>query len=137
MYNKAIESSSPSSAVSAASEASVIKTLLRLGIPAGTKGFYYIKVAVTYGLEYPISLSSMSKNIYPTIAKQYYISNSSRIERDIRYAISQSVVRGDPEFIRHVFGYGCDTDGFNPTNREFLSVVAEYVKRNLTLNAPA
>ncbi len=110
-------------------ETIVIKTLLRLGIPANTKGFHYIKTAVLLGIENPIGLTSMSKILYPAIAEYYKADSASSIERAMRYAISQSCVRGNSEFICEIFDYTDDIQYYNPTNREFLAVVAEYIKQ--------
>lgn len=109
-------------------ETLIIKTLLKLGVPANTKGFHYIKAALMYDRERPIALTSMSKIIYPAIAKNYYSVSASSIERAIRYAIGQSIQRGNSEFIRQIFGYTDDLKFYNPTNREFLAVVSEYIR---------
>ncbi len=110
-------------------EAKIIKTLLKLGIPANTKGFHYIKSAILFGLESPIGLTSMSKTIYPAIAQRYCTTTTNSIERAIRYAINQSCLRGDSDFICTLFGYTDSIRDYNPTNREFLAVVSEYIKQ--------
>ncbi|MBE6851209.1 MAG: hypothetical protein E7504_05690 [Ruminococcus sp.] len=109
-------------------ENTIIRTLLKLGIPANTKGFHYIKIALMYGVESPIALTSMSKIIYPAIANYYYSVSASSIERAIRYAIAQSTQRGDSELISQIFGYTDSLKYYNPTNREFLAVVSEYIR---------
>lgn len=113
----------------AASETKVIKTLLKLGIPANTKGFHYIKTAVLFGIENPIGLTSMSKILYPAIAEYYNSASIASIERAMRYAIGQSCVRGNTEFISEIFGINDDITHYNPTTREFLAIVAEYMRQ--------
>ncbi len=110
-------------------EARVIKTLLKLGIPANTKGFHYIKTAVLLGVENPIGLTSMSKILYPAIAEYYHVRSVSSIERAMRYAISLSCVKGDAEFICEMFYFNDSMQYYCPTNREFLAVVVEYIKQ--------
>ncbi len=110
-------------------ETKVIKTLLKLGIPANTKGFHYIKTAVLLGIHNPIGLTSMSKILYPAIAEYYHTVSTASIERAMRYAITQSGMRGNSEFICEIFGYTDDLKYYSPTNREFLAVVAEYIKQ--------
>ncbi len=121
---------------SAERETAIIKTLLKLGIPANTKGFHYIKTALMIGIESPIALTSMSKTIYPAISERYFSASSSSIERAIRYAIGQSAQRGDASFICQIFGYTSSLQFYNPTNREFLAVVAEYIRENHCTAAP-
>ncbi len=111
-------------------ETRITKTLLRLGIPANTKGFHYILTAVLFGIENPIALTSMSKTLYPAIAERYSTANPNSIERAIRYSISQSCLRGDSEFICDLFGYTTSIKDYNPTNREFLAVISEYIKQS-------
>ncbi len=113
----------------AASEAQAVKVLLKLGIPANTKGFYYIKTAVLLGLHTPIGMTSMTKTVYPTIAECYRAATPSAVERAMRYAIAQSCLRGDSTFICQLFGYANNIRNYNPTNREFLAVVSEYIKQ--------
>ncbi len=128
MHNHSVNSHQTLSAEASGYESFVMTTLLKLGVPAGTKGFFYIKEAVLMGIGQPIALASMSKNVYPAIAERFNIGSISRIERDIRYAVSQSSARGDKDFICRLFG--C-VSSYSPTNREFLSVVSEYVKQQL------
>ncbi len=111
-------------------ENKVTRTLLKLGIPANTKGFHYIKTAVLIGIENPIGLTSMSKILYPAIASRYYTASIASIEHAIRYAISQSCMRGNPEFICEIFGYTSDLKLYCPTSSEFIAVVSEYIRQN-------
>ncbi len=107
----------------------IINTLLKLGVPANTKGFHYIKSAVQMGVQNPIGLTSMSKTIYPAISELYRNAAPSCIERAMRYAINQSCLRGDSAFICSLFGYTGTIKDYNPTNREFIAVVSEYIKQ--------
>ncbi len=110
-------------------ETQVIKTLMKLGIPANTKGFHYIKTAVLLGIENPIGMTSMSKILYPAIAEYYHVESTASIERAMRYAISMSCVKGDSQFICELFCLNDSFKYYSPTNREFLAVVVEYIKR--------
>ncbi len=110
-------------------ENQVIKTLLKLGIPANTKGFHYIKTAVLLGIENPIGMTSMSKILYPAIAEYYHVNSTASIERAMRYAIAISCVKGDSQFICELFCFNDSFKYYSPTNREFLAVVVEYIKQ--------
>lgn len=111
-------------------ERRVVRTLMRLGVPVNIKGFHYIKTAVMFSLENPIGMTSMSKMLYPAIAERYLIASTVSVERAIRYAIEQSCIRGDIGFIRQLFGCRDGAMNYNPTNREFLAVVSEYIKQS-------
>ncbi len=114
---------------SAGYESQIIKTLLKLGIPANTKGFHYIKTAVLLGIENPIGMTSMSKILYPAIAELYHVNSTASIERAMRYAISISCVKGDSQFICELFFFNDSLKYYSPTNREFLAMVVEYIKQ--------
>lgn len=114
-------------------ENQVIKTLLKLGIPANTKGFYYIKTAVLLGIENPIGMTSMSKILYPAIAEYYHVDSTASIERAMRYSISMSCVKGDSQFICELFCLNDNFKYYSPTNRVFLAVVTEYIKQFRTV----
>ncbi len=110
-------------------ETQIIKTLLKLGIPANTKGFHYLKTAVLIGIENPIGMTSMSKILYPAIAEHYHVRSTASIERAMRYAISMSCVKGDSQFICELFFFNDSFKYYSPTNREFLAMVVEYIKQ--------
>lgn len=114
---------------SASYEPQIIKTLLKLGIPANTKGFHYIKTAVLLGIENPIGMTSMSKILYPAIAEYYHVNSTASIERAMRYAIGMSCVKGDSQFICELFFFNDSFKYYSPTNREFLAMVVEYIKQ--------
>ena len=114
---------------SARYESQIINTLLKLGIPANTKGFHYIKTAIMLGIENPIGMTSMSKILYPAIAQYYQVPTILSIERAMRYAISMSCLKGDSQFICDIFFLNDSFKYFSPTNREFLAVMVEYIKQ--------
>ena len=78
-------------------------------------------------------LNSITKILYPTIAKKYQ-TTSSRVERAIRHAIEVAWSRGQIDTINDLFGYTVNAGKGKPTNSEFIALIAdklriEYKKR--------
>jgi len=69
-------------------------------------------------------LNSITKILYPTIAKQFQ-TTSSRVERAIRHAIEIAWNRGNIEAIDHIFGYTVNAAKAKPTNSEFIAMIAD------------
>lgn len=69
--------------------------------------------------------SSVTKEIYPAIAKQFG-TTASRVERNIRHAIESAWDRGDLHTIESVFGGSISQDKGKPTNSEFIARMAVY-----------
>ena len=104
-----------------------------LGVPAHTKGYHYIRDAIIMVINDLEMINSITKLLYPTIAKKYK-TTSSRVERAIRHAIEISWLRGDINKMEDLFGNSIDFDRARPTNSEFLSTLADSIKiksRNL------
>lgn len=78
--------------------------LMKMGIPAGVKGFAYIVDAVEYINQNPRDIS-VTKELYPHIAKKHN-TTSSRVERAIRHAfeIARSS-KGDYEMVEKYIGF--------------------------------
>ena len=72
-------------------------------------------------------LNYITKQLYPTIAKQYK-TTSSRVERAIRHSIEVAWNRGKPEIMNDIFGYTIDTGKGKPTNSEFIAMVADKIR---------
>lgn len=102
----------------------IIKTL---GIPAHIKGYQYIRTAIEMCLEDIQMLDTITKQLYPEIAKQYK-TTSSRVERAIRHAIETAWSRGNMKTIEEIFGYTVNFKKGKPTNSEFLALVVDKIR---------
>ena len=79
-------------------------------------------------------LSSITKILYPTIAKKYQ-TTSSRVERAIRHAIEVAWSRGKMETLDSLFGYTISVGKGKPTNSEFIALIADKIRLgNRTVN---
>ena len=87
---------------------SKIKRLLyEWGSPPHLKGFDYIFKAVEIGIKNPESLHSITKSVYPVIAKMTN-STASKVERNIRTAKEISLQNMDRETREKNFGRTTD-----------------------------
>ena len=75
----------------------------------------------------PGMISSITKILYPTIAKRFQ-TTSSRVERAIRHAIEVAWSRGRMETLDAMFGYTIDTGKGKPTNSEFIALIADRIR---------
>lgn len=66
----------------------------RLGLPASTKGYNYVRYAIKLVLENPKNLDAVTTMLYPAVAERFD-STPSRVERDIRHAIETAWSKGD------------------------------------------
>lgn len=72
-------------------------------------------------------LNSITKVLYPSIAKKYQ-TTPSRVERAIRHAIEVAWSRGKMETLDAMFGYTINTGKGKPTNSEFIALIADKIR---------
>ena len=72
-------------------------------------------------------LNSITKVLYPTIAKQHN-TTPSRVERAIRHAIEVAWSRGKMDTIDELFGYTVSYGKGKPTNSEFVALIADKIR---------
>lgn len=101
--------------------------LLNAGIPSYLRGFYYLCDAIAIVIEDPTKIFHITKTLYPEVAKRYN-ATPAQVERSIRYAIGVYVSRGNPDLLYTIFGSSLDPDNPMPTNSEFISAFANYIK---------
>ena len=72
----------------------VISDIMRqIGVPAHIKGYQYLRTSIILCINDSEMLGSVTKILYPTVAKQYN-TTASRVERAIRHAIEVAWDRG-------------------------------------------
>ena len=98
-----------------------------LGVPAHIKGYQYLREAIMMAVEDIDMLGSITKILYPTIAKKYQ-TTASRVERAIRHAIEVAWSRGKMETLDALFGYTINTGKGKPTNSEFIALIADKIR---------
>lgn len=108
-------------------EQDVTDMIHEIGVPAHIKGYQYLREAIMMSVEDPGMISSITKILYPTIAKKFQ-TTPSRVERAIRHAIEVAWSRGRMETLDSLFGYTIDTGKGKPTNSEFIALIADKIR---------
>ncbi|SFP95663.1 two-component system, response regulator, stage 0 sporulation protein A [Lachnospiraceae bacterium XBB1006] len=107
-------------------EQDITKILHDIGVPAHIKGYHYLRKGILYAVEDTEMLSSITKILYPAIAKSCD-TTASRVERAIRHAIEVAFSRGNLDTIDELFGYTVSTGKGKPTNSEFIALIADKI----------
>lgn len=108
-------------------EQDVTNMIHEIGVPAHIKGYQYLREAIMMSVDDPAMISSITKILYPTIAKRFQ-TTPSRVERAIRHAIEVAWSRGRMETLDALFGYTIDTGKGKPTNSEFIALIADKIR---------
>lgn len=108
-------------------EAQVTKIIHQIGVPAHIKGYQYLRTAIIMAINDNDVINSVTKVLYPTVAKQYG-TTSSRVERAIRHAIEVAWDRGDLDVLNSFFGYTVQNSRGKPTNSEFIAMIADNLR---------
>lgn len=111
----------------------VAKLMHEVGVPASIRGYDYIRESIMMALDNKNVLKSITKELYPTIAKSND-TTSSRVERAIRHAVEVAWQRGDVETLNNIFGYTVKSSKGKPTNGEFISMLTERVRLDLKIS---
>ena len=108
-------------------ENDVTQMLHEIGIPAHIKGYQYLRDAIIMSVSDKEMLASVTKILYPTIAKKHQ-TTPSRVERAIRHAIEVAWSRGKMDTINELFGYTVSTGKGKPTNSEFIALIVDKIR---------
>lgn len=108
-------------------ETDVTNIIHEVGVPAHIKGYQYLRDAIIFSVGDIEMLSSVTKILYPTIAKKHQ-TTPSRVERAIRHAIEIAWSRGKMDTIDELFGYTVNNGKGKPTNSEFIALIADKIR---------
>lgn len=111
-------------------EKDVTDMIHEIGVPAHIKGYQYLREAIMMSVEDVEMLNSITKILYPSIAKKYQ-TTPSRVERAIRHAIEVAWSRGKMETLDALFGYTINIGKGKPTNSEFIALIADKIRLNM------
>lgn len=114
-------------------EADVTEIIHEIGVPAHIKGYQYLRDAIIMSVNDMDMLNSITKILYPTIAKKYQ-TTSSRVERAIRHAIEVAWSRGKMDTIDEMFGYTIHNGKGKPTNSEFITLITDRIRLNYKIH---
>jgi len=102
----------------------------QVGVPAHIKGYQYLREAIILSIEDTEMISSVTKVLYPTVAKTFK-TTPSRVERAIRHAIEVAWDRGDVDVLSSYFGYTIQNQRGKPTNSEFIAMISDKLRLKL------
>lgn len=105
----------------------VTDVIHQIGVPAHIKGYHYLREAIILSIEDREMINSVTKLLYPTIAKKFK-TTSSRVERAIRHGIEVAWDRGDVDTLNSYFGFTIHNSRGKPTNSEFIAMIADRLK---------
>lgn len=105
----------------------VAKLMHEVGVPAHIRGYDYIRDSILLSLKNREMLKSITKDLYPTVAKNNN-TTASRVERAIRHAIEVAWGRGDIDVLNEIFGFTVKSSKGKPTNGEFISMLTERIR---------
>ena len=108
-------------------ENDVTSIIHEIGVPAHIKGYQYLREAIVMSVTDMEMLNSITKILYPGIAKKYQ-TTPSRVERAIRHAIEVAWSRGKMDTIDELFGYTIHNGKGKPTNSEFIALIADKIR---------
>ena len=108
-------------------EKDVTDMIHEIGVPAHIKGYQYLRDAIVMSVNDMDMLNSITKILYPTIAKKYQ-TTSSRVERAFRHAIEVAWSRGKMDTIDEMFGYTIHNGKGKPTNSEFIALITDRIR---------
>jgi len=115
-------------------EFQVTEILHQIGVPAHIKGYHYLREAIMMSVKDPESVGSITKILYPTVAKKFS-TTSSRVERAIRHGIEVAWDRGDVDVLTSYFGYTIHNTKGKPTNSEFIAMISDKLRLQLRQQA--
>ncbi|MCD8015792.1 MAG: sporulation transcription factor Spo0A [Lachnospiraceae bacterium] len=108
-------------------ETDVTNIIHEVGVPAHIKGYQYLRDAIIMSVTDGEMLNSITKILYPTIAKKHQ-TTPSRVERAIRHAIEVAWSRGKMDTIEELFGYTVSNGKGKPTNSEFIALITDKIR---------
>lgn len=111
----------------------VSEIMHQIGVPAHIKGYQYLREAIVLSINDREMMSSVTKVLYPTVAKMYS-TTSSRVERAIRHAIEVAWDRGDVDVLGSYFGYTIQSARGKPTNSEFIAMISDKLRLRLKIS---
>lgn len=103
--------------------------LRELGVPTGIMGHKYLVDAIRLAVENPDSVRHLTKEggTYVVVAEMNG-TTPMRAERAIRHGIEEGLRRTDYDAVQKYFGGTVHPDKGKPTNREYITALAQHLR---------
>lgn len=108
----------------------VSEELIKMGVPMNIKGFNYLGTAITMLIKDPMLVDSMTKSLYPEVAKAY-CTTAQRVERSMRHAVEVAFERGDEDYLDRLFSSTVSSYKGKVTNSEFIARVSRKLRKQV------
>ena len=105
----------------------ISSTLKKCGVPPHYLGYDYLIEAIKLVHEERNNLRSITKILYPTIAKKFD-TTPSRVERAIRHAVEISFFNIHADEMYSIFGNTIPYDKGKVTNAHFIAAIVELIE---------
>lgn len=102
--------------------------LEELGLRPELRAAAFLPEMIAWCAAHPPMLASVTGRLYPCFAEKYGL-RPGAVERDLRSALESLWSRGRLPALEKWFGHTVDPEKGRPTNREFLALAAEHVRR--------
>lgn len=106
------------------------RRMVKMGFKANQKGYRYLREAVWIAYSRPETLNSVTKLLYPEIAK-LFSTTDTQVEGAIRNTIETVWTKGEQETLKVFFSDIYGDGGTRPTNKEVIERFVERI-RNTT-----
>jgi len=103
--------------------------LNKMGISPHLKGYGYLKYGVARCIYHSEELESITKSLYPGIAKKYN-TTSGRVEHGIRHAIQKAWNCEKSDVWENIFGKEYMIRNSKPTNSQFIATLSDFIMIN-------
>lgn len=103
--------------------------LNKMGVSPHLKGYAYLKYGVARCIDHAEELESITKSLYPGIAKKYN-TTAGRVEHGIRHAIQKAWENEKSDIWENVFGKGYIIRNSKPTNSQFIATLSDFISIN-------
>ncbi|MFI3167441.1 MAG: sporulation transcription factor Spo0A [Bacillota bacterium] len=101
----------------------IANIFMTIGIPPHIRGYSYLREAIKLAVAKPVIISSITKELYPSVA-EIMSSSPSKVERAIRHAIDVAWTRGKSDKLGQILGVKVYVS-MKPTNGEFIALIAD------------
>lgn len=108
--------------------AEIFNELNIIGIPMHTKGYKYFAYAICLLLKNPKLGNSLTKCLYPEVAKAFNTTNMG-VMRAMIYSIDTAFGRGKDDILYLYFGNSININTGKPTAGQFINTIYYHVKR--------
>ena len=108
----------------------ISECLHKLGVPSYVNGFRYLQYALQIAMNDFSFVYGKTTELYDELSKKFDI-RPELLERSIRHAILMACSSRESDNYSELFGFNVDWKKKNPSNGEFIAIVAGYMKAKL------